>query len=85
MDSEYEIGINLINKSYEKVVEEKDWNLYCGVYPNMDKESFISFENFKNKKQDMNNAKHKTNDEILAKAEGIVKVHQGKHEGIVKE
>ncbi len=43
----------LINK-------DRKWELYLTIYPNMDKESFISFEEFSNP------PKPKTPEEILA-------------------
>lgn len=56
------------------------------LYPSMDKKSYISFEKFV---KDITIAENisvekVTNDEILEKTEEIKKIHQGKHEGIVR-
>lgn len=79
-------GINVINKAIEKQNERRDWELYCTVYPNMDKKTFVPFEKFRGKKQVINKSKKElTKDEIIAQAEEIRKLHQGIHEGVVRE
>ena len=78
-------GIKLINKAIEKKQEKRDWELYCTVYPSMDKKTFIPFEKFRGKKQMPGKLKKElTKEEIIAQAEEIRKLHQGKHEGVVK-
>lgn len=76
-------GIELINKAIEKRNEQRDWEMWISVYPNMDKKTFISFEKFRKKGRELpqNNL---TTAEIIEKAEEIRKIHQGIHEGIVK-
>jgi hypothetical protein len=78
-------GINLINKAVEKTIEQKDWDLYSSVYPNMDAKTFITFKDFVKKKQVAQPKKDISTDEILQKAEEIRKLHQGTHEGVRKE
>ena len=77
-------GIELINKAIEKRNEQKDWDMWLTLYPNMDKKTFISFDKFRGKKQVkvINNTKL-TKEEIIEKAEELRKLHQGKHEGVV--
>lgn len=77
-------GVEIINKAIEKTTEEKDWDLYISVYPNMDKSNFITFDKFKSKKQTVKNENKLSKEEILQKAEELRKIHQGKHLGIVK-
>jgi len=78
-------GINLINKAIEKTVEQKDWDLYKAIYPNMDKKTFITFKDFVKKKEVVTPKQEKSDDEILQKAEELRKLHQGIHEGVRKE
>lgn len=85
LNLDYDTGISLINKAYEKTIEQHDWDLYISIYPNMDKDSFISFEQFKNKKKLNNKQTSMSNEDILKKAEEVKKIHQGKHEGVVKD
>ena len=79
-------GIKLINKAIEKKQETREWELYCTIYPEMDKKTFITFEKFRGKKQTQYKPKKElTKEEIIAQAEEIRKLHQGIHEGVVKE
>ena len=79
-------GIKLINKAIEKKQEKLDWELYCTVYPDMDKKTFVPFEKFRSKKQIPGKQKKElTKEEIIAQAEEIRKLHQGTHEGVVRE
>lgn len=76
-------GVKLINKAIEKRVERYDWEMWLSLYPEMSEETFVSFEAFKTKKQEITQKKVKlTSSEIIAKAEELKKIHQGTHEGI---
>ena len=57
MGLSFEDGIRIINKAREKEAETKLWNLYTAVYPNMDKDNFISFEDFKRESTEIVEAK----------------------------
>ena len=46
METDYYDGLQLIAKAKDRRTEDRQWQLYCGVYPHMDKDSFVSFENF---------------------------------------
>lgn len=46
---DYKSAIKLINKAYEKDLEDKVYQMWLTLYPNMDKNNFISFEDFKAK------------------------------------
>lgn len=79
-------GIELINKALEKRNEQRDWDMWISIYPNMDKNTFIPFEKFRATKQIQQNKNITlTNDEIIAKAEELRKIHQGIHEGVKKD
>jgi len=39
----------LLAKAYEKELEDSLWEMWKLQFPNMDKETFISFEDYKNK------------------------------------
>jgi hypothetical protein len=81
-------GIELINKAILKQRERQEWEMWLTLYPNMDKKNFISFEKFKSNQRSAKPKKPKkvlTDDEIIEKAEEIRKIHQGKHEGVVRK
>lgn len=82
----WEDGINLINKAIEKRNEQRDWEMWISVYPDMDKKTFVPFEKFRGKKQTPGKPKKElTKAEIIAQAEEIRKLHQGTHEGVAKK
>ena len=67
-------GIRLINKAVEKNNEQRLWNLYCTIYPNMDEKTFMSFEKFKKPsetKVENKATEIKTNDDAIEKAEAV--------------
>ena len=49
LNLEFEEGYEIISKALEKEVEEKLWDRWLIDYRNMTKDSFISFEDYKNK------------------------------------
>lgn len=78
-------GIELINEALEQRQEQKDWEVWLSIYPNMTKENFIPFEKFKNKTSiNENTKKELTSKEIIERAESKRKLHQGTHDGVVK-
>lgn len=42
-------GINLINKAIEESEKRKLWEMWLTIYPHMNKETYISFEQFYDK------------------------------------
>jgi hypothetical protein len=71
-------GVDLINKAIEQTHEQRDWDLYRSVYPNMDKKSFVSFDKFRGKNVSTSTNKPKmTKQEIIDMAENIRMGHQG--------
>lgn len=70
-----EEGIELINHIYEKKREDKAYQLYSSLYPNMTKETYITFEEFyKPQKQD-EVVEAKTADEILNNVKELMSSH----------
>ena len=47
MNKEYEDGYSFIKLAHEKEVEEKLWQQWLCLYQRMDKDNFISFNDFK--------------------------------------
>lgn len=86
MDLDFEDGINLTNEAIKKQQEQKDWELYLSIYPNMDKNTFIPFEKFRSKNISSKKTEkvELTSKELIEKAESIKKLAQGKHEGVTK-
>ena len=83
-------GIALINKALEKRSEQREWEMWVSLYPNMDKKTFIPFDKFRGKSNKSANTasverKKMTKEEILEKAEELRKLHQGTHEGVMKD
>ena len=75
-------GINLINKAIEKRNEQRDWEMWISIYPNMDKVNFIPFEKFRSKARAPIKQTKLSNEEIIEQANELMKFHQGKHEGV---
>ena len=46
MDMDIIDGWRLIAKAKERQKENKMWLLYCSIYPNFNKDKFITFEEF---------------------------------------
>lgn len=70
MDQDPQLTAELITKAIEKQSEERTWQLWVSIYPQMGEDNFISFEDFK---QDiLNSGNDKRSElEILAEAEKI--------------
>jgi glycerol-3-phosphate O-acyltransferase len=83
MNLNWDTGAELIIKALKKTEEDKAWDMWLTLYPNMDKKTFIPFSDFFKQSTTKQVAKTpQTKDEILAKAEELRLAHQGKHEGI---
>ncbi len=46
MEQDIVTGFKLIVKARERKEENRQWQLYCSIYPNFDKETFIPFDKF---------------------------------------
>ena len=84
---EWKDGLELINKALEKEEEQKDWEVWISIYPDMTEKNFISFRDYRIKKNSPpKKEKEKlTNEQIIANAESKRKIHQGEHKGIVRD
>jgi len=67
--------LKLIRKALEKREEERLWDMWVSVYPNMDKKNFITFSEFyeKQRTQKIVNTQ-KTKEELLSEVEEIRKM-----------
>lgn len=63
-------GILFINKALEKRVENRHFQMWVAIFPYMDKDSYISFDDYTNKLTGKNIVK-KSKEEILKEAEEI--------------
>lgn len=75
MDLDISLGIELIKKAYEKQADDILWDMWLAKYPWMDKDSFISFNDFKNnilKKVEQPKKPTKTKEEIITQSEMII-------------
>jgi hypothetical protein len=43
---DYEYGMDLCTQAMEKEREQKAWEIWLSKYPSMDKDTFISFEDY---------------------------------------
>lgn len=67
-------GIDIYIKAVEKNTERQVWEQWLAAYPNMTKETFISFNDyFKKMKQPQNTNDNRSDDEIIQDAENILK------------
>lgn len=70
-------GYDLIKKAIENHKEEMMWSLYVNIYPQMDKEHYVSFEDFCKKSKQKEQAQivdtGKSTSEMIAWAEKVKK------------
>lgn len=68
-------GLELIKKAYEEKTNSIVWNMWLAKYPWMDKDNFISFEEFKKQmigEPDKPKLKPKSKKEIYTQADKIL-------------
>lgn len=72
----FEEGYEFISKAYEKEAEDKLWEQWLVDYRLMDKETFISFEEYKNKSRvkDANVDEKLTKEQIEDKVKAIIEL-----------
>lgn len=68
---DFEDGFELILKAFEKREEEKAWQMWLTLYPNMTKEKFMSFSEYYQKLRQPISTR--STEEILAEVEEIRK------------
>lgn len=80
MNLDIEDGLDLINTAYQKDAEDRLWQQWLVDYSHMDKENFMSFENYKNKvfKNESENNRKIDIKEIIDEAEAIKNLDQKK-------
>jgi hypothetical protein len=71
-ESDVSTGIRQIMKATEKDREERHWEMWLARYPQMDKKSFIPFNQFYKKPTADSPASKQTAQEIIADAESIL-------------
>jgi hypothetical protein len=73
MELDVVYGLELIKKAYEKQIDKQLWQMWLAKYPYMDKDTFISFEKFKEGMTDENKSgkPKQTKEQIIAMAEEI--------------
>jgi hypothetical protein len=77
MDLDIDDGIEQITQAYKMDAEDKLYKQYLVDYGNMDKEHYMSFEDYKKKAFAPKPPKVNIKD-VLAEAEAIKKLDQGK-------
>lgn len=71
----FEDGFEMLKKANEKQNDSILWDMWLAKYPWMDKDSFISFNDFKNsilKKVEEPKKSTKTKEEIITQSEKII-------------
>ena len=75
MSLDVKIVAELIVKAFEKELEEKLWQKWLAELPNMNKDTFVSFEKYKeNHLKPQVSISLRTDEEILQDAENILKL-----------
>ena len=74
LNADFVDGIEMINQAFQKIDEEKHWQVWLTMYPNMTEKNFVPFDKFY-KRGGKNEAKAKvskqTPQEIISMAEKI--------------
>ncbi|OAA90705.1 hypothetical protein [Clostridium coskatii] len=76
LDLDIYYGLELIKKVYEEKTNSMVWDMWLAKYPWMDKDNFISFEDFKKQMlgdPEKPKTKPKTKEEIYKQADDILK------------
>lgn len=82
LNKDFESGFRLIEVAHEKDIEEKLWQQWLALYPNMTADNFISFEDFKSETLIKNAVlENKSKDEILADVSDIINLTLDKEVG----
>lgn len=65
----------LLTEAFKKNSEEKAYQLYTSIYPNMTKETFIPFEKWYVPQKKQSTVEEKTSEQILAEVREIMNSH----------
>ena len=72
------VGCKLIYKIYEKKSEKKHWDMWIAKLPYMDKDNYLPFEKFYNKKPSVKNKSRATKEDLLKlNADVMSKIQNG--------
>lgn len=74
LDLDTEMFIDLVGKAIEKNFEDRVWDRWLAELPQMDKKTFISFDDYKDKLLKPNATSGKSDEDILRDAESILKM-----------
>lgn len=81
LDTDIEIGIELIPEAYKKQLNNKLWQRWLVDYARMDEKTFKSFEEYKKEllkpAKTIAKSKPKTKEEIFAQADRIIAAWKG--------
>ncbi|RED54798.1 hypothetical protein [Cohnella lupini] len=78
LSADFEVGVGLINKAMEKADEKRKWEMWLAQYPQMTKESYISFEDFHNRSSRKTSTEpQKSKTEILDDVSTIMQMMKG--------
>lgn len=76
LESDIPDGIEIINQAINKVDEDKHWQVWLTMYPNMTEKTFVPFEKFYKrggKEKPKSKVSNKTPEEIMEMANKIRK------------
>lgn len=69
-------GVKMVNEIYLQKRQDKAYQLYVAAYPNMTKESYVTFEEFyKPQKQNEEPVETKSAEEILNEVKELMNSH----------
>ena len=75
MNLEYMQGLELCVEATKQKDDDRLFSMWVSLYPNMDKKSFVSFQDFKKKSTEPATKKQvKTKEELIADAERIIRI-----------
>lgn len=78
MKMDAEDGLNIIVKAFKNESKDKFYKLYLTQYPNMDKDNYISFEDFYKQSTTKRINTNKNKEEIYKNVENILKNYKFK-------
>ena len=72
----FALGISIIKKANDQALDSKVWEMWLSLYPNMTKDNFISFTDYKNKL--LHTKKEQSTDEMIAMVKMLNAAYGGK-------
>ena len=65
LEMDWKSGFDLIFKGYEKQAEERIWQMWLARYPHMNKDNFVTYNDFKEKMKPQEPIKQHSKEELL--------------------